>query len=187
MIIELVGAPASGKSYMLEECKRVLSDDRFVFLDIEYNKKNLFGKTVYLLKKSLGLLDSRYFSLQKSISRVQNDEFHKKFYRKQFRLDFILAKEALRLSKKSKIVVFSENLINLSKYIYFRKGNLDIAKNYKEFLYYINLLGGDLLKRDFVINIKVPKDGNIHAKARRRGVSPGQYDNCGGGKITSTE
>lgn len=182
MIVELIGQPACGKTYLLKRCQEQLGSN-FVFMDSDYNLKNKIGKATFLLFRTHYLFDSRYFKIKKDIKSIQTSKVHRRFYLKQFRLDFILIKTAIKLSKKGRVVVFSENLINLYKYIYFRKGEQDIKRNLRLSQKYTSLLEKDLLHRDYLIKIEVDKKDNIIQKAKRLGISPEEFSSKNDGDV----
>lgn len=173
MIIELMGQPASGKSRLILSLSQKRRDTDFLLIDGSYNKKNVLNKFFFLLK-NLRLLDKKYFRCKTIIKRALADRNYKKrrFFLRQFRLDYILINYAISKSNKGCICFFSENFYNLLAYIFFYN-----KSNYKNDLFFqlINEMPKRLLKRDAIIQIDASVENNLHFKSLREGKTESQF------------
>lgn len=170
MIVELMGQPASGKT---ELTKYVSNTKNFFVLDYFYNKKNKFCKLIYFLKHSF-VLNKRYKYCKKIVKKALTDrnQTMMKFFIRQFRLDYCLMSDALKLSKKGINCMLSENFYNLFSYIFFYKED-----DYKTHLFeeFMKFFPKDFLYRNAIVNIDTNIEKNLEYKSLRYGLTKEQF------------
>lgn len=131
--IELIGYPASGKSYIASSIRSM--SDKFFYPEYIFSKKSNFRKICWLMLSSLSLLfHVRYFInfilLLHLLGKNTKNDSLRKFFHVSFIKYFML-----NFQFRNKNVLYSESLINLGKTI-FLMGN----SNLEDFDRYVNLI-----------------------------------------------
>lgn len=165
-----MGQPASGKT---ELTKSILNSKKFIILDYFYNKKSDFYKLVYFLKHTF-VLNNRYKYCKKIVKKslVDRDPIMKKFFLRQFRLDYCLISDALKLSGKGNNCILSENFYNLFSYIFFYNKDDYKIDLFKELM---RVFPKEFLFRDAIISINVNIEKNLEYKSKREGFTKEKF------------
>lgn len=163
MFVELVGCPACGKTHFMK-----LISNKYTVLDFEYNikHKTRTSKAFFLIKNTKNLLDLSYWKLKRLIKKQKIS--NKAFYLRQFRLDYILRKKALKMNENC---FFSENLINLSSYIF---KNSILKNKFRDIEKFYSILDKNNMLSNFVIiYIESSCNNNFRAFVSRDGEKIG--------------
>ena len=167
MIIELMGQPASGKTFLINALSENNSFQNIFLIDSFYNSKSPFKKAIFIFLH-LRFLNINYFRCKSIVKKALSDRKHdmKKFFLRQFILDYILINYSREISSKGRDCVFSENIFNLFSYIFFYKKTDEKTKLFSKL---IAIFPKTLLHRNCLIQIKVNNENNLAFKCARVG------------------
>lgn len=165
MIIELLGQPASGKSYVTEQLEHHLIDMGVSVSNAEksWQKKSKIGKLVTL---TFFYVSHFYLFLNKDFKKcrkeiVRNRKDSKTFYIQQLYILFYLMLKAK--NSKTDIVILSEGIVNLSAYVY----RLNV--NEENVMYFKKLAQSAAQNKKLrFININVEFEAILQSKVKRR-------------------
>lgn len=169
MIIELIGQPASGKTYYANELTKKLSNQRFKVLNIEekINRSGSIIKLIWIISILLNpivlfkLKRTKIFYYIKKYKKTRREK--PLFYYKTVFLNVYLLKYIKKNINKYDYIIFSEGLINMQQYIFRNKEYVpeEYIKNMLVFidqqlklneyyLYYVDANKKDILDRRII-------------------------------------
>lgn len=120
MIIEFIGQPASGKTFIAEKLYKMLEDDGYSVYspEFEHAKLNRFQKCLSLLFWLFKFSFDKNNRQALKLIRKNKPVFRRRiYYYKQFFLFTAFLQKAFQQSKKKQIIILSEGIVNLCGYV----------------------------------------------------------------------
>ena len=164
MIIELLGQPASGKSFIAKELEFYLTSQGFTVYNAEarWKKKSKVNRVISLfffyITNLLIFTNRNFKTCQNEINSYRSKS--KKFYKRQLYIYLYWIYSSLKA--QNDIVILSEGIINLSAYIY----RLNITEQKINLFYNLLLVAAKKRKLRF-LNVKVDFEDIFNSKIKR--------------------